>query len=327
MVLQDRHESKPERETAPHIQRQVVPKMNNPRRNLLQTLEYPRAGTDPSEIFFEKEKVIGTPVKVLRTGQSEADGGWQITEIYYRSPARSIKQAYVKVLKPNRDDARRGLQKIIPLRSLEEINPEIKLLSFESEKDYVLYEDREHGFKIGLIIDIDREEETLLIMLGPDGDDITAPLDRIKMTDVIDKSTDPLKLEKTFHEKVKKHGGGTSAPEARHAKRRVGERKNLIYYLKVTDTKSSQPIGHAVDISNQGFMLTAGKSIDPQVVFQLRLLLPTEMNGSWHFGFSAVSRWCQPDENPDYYNVGFQFAEITPAGARIISQLIESYCF
>jgi len=260
----------------------------------LKTLEYPRAGTDPSELLFETGKVIGTSVKVMRTGQTEADVGWHIAEIYYKSAKKNRKQTYVKVLKPGRDRSRKGLQKILPLQSLEKINPEIRLLLYESEKDYVLYEDKEHGFKIGLIID---------------------------------KSTDPRKLEKTFHGEVKKRKAGAPVPEAVQPKQRVGERKNLIYYLKVTDTESGLPIGHAVDISKRGFMLTASTPIEPQVGFQLRLLLPTEMKGSWHLGFSATSRWCQPDENPDYYNVGFQFNAITPDGAKIIGQLIEDYCF
>ncbi len=301
--------------------------MKKSKRELLQTLEYPRAGTDPSELLFETGKVIGTSVKVMRTGQAEAEVGWHISEIYYKSADKNRKQTYVKVIKPGRDNTRKGLQKILPLQSLEKINPEIRLLLYESEKDYVLYEDKEHGFKIGLILDVDPEEETLLIMLGPEGDDITAPLDRIKMADIIDKSTDPRKLEKTFHSEVKKRKVGAPVPEARQPKQRVGERKNLIYYLKVTDTESGLPIGHSVDISKRGFMLTASNPIEPQVRFQLRLLLPTEMKGSWHLDFSAMSRWCQPDENPDYYNVGFQFNAITPDGAKIIGQLIEDYCF
>lgn len=301
--------------------------MKNFERDLLKTLEYPRAGTDPSELFFEKGKVIGTPVRVMRTGQVEPDEGWHITEILYKSSDRNVKQTYLKVLKPSREDTGRGLQKILPLQNMEELNPQIKLLLYESEKDYVLYEDKEHGFKIGLIVDIDPEEETLLIMLGPEGDDITAPLDRIKVSDIIDKSSDPLKLEKTFHDEVKKRRVGEPVPEARHSKKRVGERKNLIYYLKVTDTKSNLPIGHAVDISNHGFMLTASNSIEPQVLFQFQMLLPTEMQGSRQFNFSAVSRWCQPDENPDYYNMGFQFSEVTLEGAKIMGQLIENYCF
>jgi len=302
-------------------------KMKNSQSELLKTWDYPIAGTDPSELFFEKGKVIGVPVKVMRTGQAEPDEGWHIAEIHYKAAGKDKKQTYVKVLKPSPEDNSRGLQKVLPLKSLETLNPQIKLLLYESEKDYVLYEDSEHGFKIGLIIDIDLEEDTLLIMLGPEGEDITAPLDRIKAADVIDKSTDPRKLEETFHAEVKKRLAAAPDSEGRQPHRRVGERKNLIYYLKVTDTKPNQPIGHAVDISDHGFMLTAGMPIEPNVLFQLKLLLPAEMHGSWHLDFSATSRWCRADENPGFYSVGFQFSDMTPEGAGIIGKLIEKYCF
>jgi len=301
--------------------------MKNSESALLKTWDYPIAGTDPSELFFEKGKVIGTPVKVMRTGQAEPDDGWHIAEIHYKAAGKNKKQTYVKVLKPSREDNSRGLQKVLPLKSLETLNPEIKLLLYESEKDYVLYADKEHGFKIGLIIDIDLQEDTLLIMLGPEGDDITAPLERIKAADVIDKHTNPRKLEETFHAEVKKRRTGVSESETTQSQRRVGERKNLIYYLKVSDTQSNTPIGHAVDISNHGFMLTAATPIEPKELFQLKVLLPAEMNGSWHLEFAATSRWCRPDENPDYYNVGFQFTDITPESAKIIGKLIENYCF
>ena len=301
--------------------------MKNSRRDLLTTLEYPRAGTDPSELLFQKGKVIGTPVRVMRTGRAEPDDGWHIAEIHYKSLENNQMQTFVKVLKPGRADTGRGLQKVLPLENLEKLNPEIRLLLYESDKDYVLYEDREHGFKIGLIIDIDLEEETLLIMLGPEGDDITAPLDRIKMADIIDKSTDPRKLEKTFHDEVARRRTGARAPEARQAKTRVGERKNLIYYLKVTDTESRQPTSHAVDISPHGFMLITGSAIEPETLFQLRLFLPTDILGHLSIDFSAISRWCQPDENPDFYNVGFQFVEISPESSEIIGRLVEDYCF
>jgi len=199
--------------------------MQNSESELLKTWDYPLAGTDPSELYFEKGKVIGTPVRVMRTGQAEPDAGWYIAEIHHKSSGKNRTQTFVKVQKPSGADNSRGLQKILPLQSLETLNPEIKLLLYESEKDYVLYEDKEHGFKIGLIIDIDLQEDTLLIMLGPEGEDITAPLDRIKAADVIDKNTDPRKLEETFHAEVKKRRAAARDPQTRQSQRRVGGKK------------------------------------------------------------------------------------------------------
>ncbi len=74
-------------------------------------------------------------------------------------------------------------------------------------------------------------------------------------------------------------------------------------------------------------MLTAGESIAPETIFSLKLFLPREIQGSRYFEFSAVSRWCRPDENPDYHNVGFQFLNFPGTGQQVIGELIDKYCF
>ncbi|MFC1813707.1 PilZ domain-containing protein [Thermodesulfobacteriota bacterium] len=301
--------------------------MENDKPEFLKTIEIPKAGTEPSELVYERRKVIGTPVKVMRTGKDEPDEGWHIAEVYFKKDKGKIDPPLVKVRKPDKEAPEMGLQKLVPLQILEKINPEIKFLIFERDKDYVLYEDEDHSFKIGLIIDINLEEESLLVMLGSEGDDITAPLGRIKIASIIDKSNDPKQLEKVFQDEAKKRRDASPDLELKPSKKRISERKNLVYYLKVTDTVTNQPMGHAVDISNQGFMLIVSKPIEPESLFQLQMFLPEEIQGSRSFEFSAMSRWCQKDENPDYYNVGFQFATVSTEGAQFINRLIEKYCF
>jgi hypothetical protein len=301
--------------------------MKNDKPEFLKTTEIPKAGIESAELVYERKKVIGTPVKVMRTGKEEPDEGWHIAEVYFQNAKEKIDQPLVKVRKPDKAAPEMGLQKLVPLQILEKINPEIKFLIFERNKDYVLYEDEDHSFKIGLIIDINLEEESLLVMLGPEGDDITAPLDRIKIARLIDKSNNPKQLEKVFQDEVKKRRNASPDLELKPSKKRINERKNLVYYLKVNDTEANQPMGHAVNISNQGVMLIVSKPIEPESLFQLQIFLPEEIQGSRSFEFSAMSRWCQQDEDPDFYNVGFQFANISTEGVQLINRLIEEYCF
>lgn len=110
-------------------------------------------------------------------------------------------------------------------------------------------------------------------------------------------------------------------------KTRISERKNLVYYLKITDTVTNKPTGHAVDISKQGFMLITGKPIESESLFQFRMFLPEEIQGGRYFEFSAMSRWCRQDENPEYYIAGFQFTDLSSEGIQIVNHLIEKYCF
>ena len=301
--------------------------MTKARKEFLKTIEYPPAESEPSDLVFERGKVIGAPVKVMRTGRDKPDSGWHIVEVYFKNSRENLNQTLVKVNKAARSDSEKGLQKIVPLKSLEKINPEIRFLLFESDRDYVLYEDREQCFKIGLVIDVSLEEESLLVMLSPGGEDITAPLDRIKRSCIIDKSSDPKVLERVFQEEIKKRTRTASEFDGDSSSKRSTERKNLVYYLQVTNRDTEQTIGHAVNISSHGFMLTAGDPIAPNTPLHLKLFLPKEIQGSRYFEFSATSRWCRLDENPDYHNTGFQFKQLSTVGEKVIRDLIDKYCF
>ena len=293
----------------------------------LKTTEIPTAETEPTELVYERKKVIGRPVKVMRTGRDEPDEGWHIAQIYYRKDKDNIHRPLVSVRKPDKNESNKGLEKLVSLQILEKINPEIKFLIFERDKDYVLYGDKKHSFRIGLIIDINLEEESLLVMLAPEGDGITAPVDRIKTANIIAKSNEPRQLEKIFQDEVKNRKNDSPELNFKTSKKRIVERKNLVYYLKVTDIETNQAIGHAVNISNHGFMLIINKPIQTETHFQLKMLLPQEMQGNRFFEFSAMTRWCQKDENPDFYNIGFQFANVSAEGVQLINWLVDKYCF
>ena len=301
--------------------------MTRMKSEFLETIEYPPAEAEPSDLVFERGKVVGTPVRVMRTGQPKPDEGWHIAEIYFKNARGESNRTLVKVRKPAGEGTRKRLQKIVSLRSLEKLNPEIRFLLFESDRDYVLYEDGEHCFKIGLVIDASLKEDSLLVMLSPGGEDVTAPLDRITLASIIDKNKDPRKLEKIFQEEIKKRTSTAPGFESSKAGKRGVERKNLIYYLQVTDLETGKLLGYAVDISNRGFMLTSGDSITPETAFNLKLFLPKEIQGSRYFEFSATSRWCREDETPDYYNIGFQFLSVSETGETVIRYLIDKYCF
>ena len=170
--------------------------MPDSKNDFFKTAEYPRAGAEPSSLVYKKSKIIGTEVKVMRTGQAEPDLGWHIAKVYYRDAKKKVNKTLVKVRKANDLGPQKGLQKIVPLELLERINPEIKLLIFETDKDYVLYKDKNQNYKIGLVTDIDFEEEYLTVLLDEGGDDITASQDRVALANIVDKNDSPKQLEK-----------------------------------------------------------------------------------------------------------------------------------
>jgi hypothetical protein len=108
---------------------------------------------------------------------------------------------------------------------------------------------------------------------------------------------------------------------------RTVERKHLIYYLKVTDRETNQAIGHAVNISNEGLMLISEEPIKAESTFQLQMFLPEEIQGSRYYDFAVTSKWCQKDENPDFYNIGFELNNVSTECIQVIKRLIDKFCF
>jgi len=105
------------------------------------------------------------------------------------------------------------------------------------------------------------------------------------------------------------------------------KRRHLIYYLRVFEKKADQLIGHMVDISSGGMMLISEDPIKTGMVFDLRMVLPVELEGSREITFSAESMWCRADENPDFYNTGFQWINPSSEHIKTIDHLVQKFCF
>jgi len=110
-------------------------------------------------------------------------------------------------------------------------------------------------------------------------------------------------------------------------KERQSDRKALKVYLKVMDTKTGDLLGHTVDITEKGVMLTCEGPIEAGVGFDLQLELPAEIEGLREIHFSARSMWSTKDSETDFYNTGFEFSGLSERDSRIIDEVIKKYCF
>lgn len=110
-------------------------------------------------------------------------------------------------------------------------------------------------------------------------------------------------------------------------KKRQSDRKALKVYLKVVDTKTGDLLGHAVDITEKGIMLTREEPIEAGLGFDLQLELPAEIEGIREIHFSARSMWSTKDSETDFYNTGFEFSGLSERDSRIIDTVIKKYCF
>ncbi|MDF1593924.1 MAG: PilZ domain-containing protein [Desulfobacterales bacterium] len=110
-------------------------------------------------------------------------------------------------------------------------------------------------------------------------------------------------------------------------KKRQSDRKALKVYLKVVDTKTGDLLGHAVDITEKGIMLTCEEPIEAGLGFDLQLELPAEIEGIREIHFSARSMWSAKDSETDFYNTGFEFSGLSERDGRIIDTVTKKYCF
>ena len=109
--------------------------------------------------------------------------------------------------------------------------------------------------------------------------------------------------------------------------KRRSERKDLKVFLKVLDEGTGELFGYMVDVTNEGIMLTSEQPIEIETDFQLKMILPAEIEGKNELSFSAKSKWSEKDSESDFYNTGFQYIELSPDDMRIVEQLIKNYCF
>ena len=116
-----------------------------------------------------------------------------------------------------------------------------------------------------------------------------------------------------------------SKEHPRTTENRTGERCRLVFYLRLFDQKSSDIIGHLIDISTAGLMLVSTRPIEKDKIFEVRLILPKEVAGRTELQLKIRCVWCRPDPIPDFHIAGFQFVEIDLEQKKLIDALLEEF--
>jgi len=107
--------------------------------------------------------------------------------------------------------------------------------------------------------------------------------------------------------------------------RRRLKRKYLAFFTRVIDCETGQLVGNLDNVSPEGAMLIGKHPIQQDKDFQLRMDVSEHFFGKEHLRFRARSVWCQPDLDPSFYNIGFQFLEIASEDIKIIEQIMAEY--
>lgn len=110
--------------------------------------------------------------------------------------------------------------------------------------------------------------------------------------------------------------------------RRKQERKSLVAYTQVFDLYGGNLLGYLGDLTASGAMIISEKPMKPNLEITLAIELP-ELPNIRAVRMSLTSRvaWCQQDLSPQYFNIGFEFKEVSAEQKKLIDSIIENYQF
>lgn len=107
---------------------------------------------------------------------------------------------------------------------------------------------------------------------------------------------------------------------------RSKSRKSFFYYMRLTNARTQEIVGHLSDISSGGFKLDAEQHIPQNTTLEFQLALPPEIASKSFIAFQACSKWCQSDPiEPLVYNVGFQITRMSNADRHIFESIVDQY--
>ena len=97
-------------------------------------------------------------------------------------------------------------------------------------------------------------------------------------------------------------------------------------FFRIVNEETGEQLGNLVDITVDGLRMVGSAPVNPDAIYYLKLVLPTEIEGVREVTLSAISRWCNQDTNPEFYNAGFEFRNVSMKNIKVIRQLIEKFC-
>ena len=111
--------------------------------------------------------------------------------------------------------------------------------------------------------------------------------------------------------------------------RRKETRRRLTTFTKVYDLHPRLLLGYLGDLTLRGAMVIGRNltTINKETVLEIEF--PSELPSVPVLRIEIPVRiaWCRPDENPQYFNIGVEFTEVTDENAELFQQILERYHF
>ena len=111
---------------------------------------------------------------------------------------------------------------------------------------------------------------------------------------------------------------------------RKEERKNLMAFTLVFGLHPKTLLGYIEDLTVRGAMVIGEKPVEIDKQMTLLIELPGDVPESTAPRITIPARvaWCRQDsDSPHYYNIGFEFIELSPEHSAVITAILKKYRF
>jgi len=111
---------------------------------------------------------------------------------------------------------------------------------------------------------------------------------------------------------------------------RQESRKKLMAFTPVYELKHKVLLGYINDLTLKGAMVSGQKALEVNWSMTIGIEFPEAppTMAATRIVLPARVAWCrQDDESPQYFNIGFEFTEVSPENLKIIEAVLERYQF
>jgi hypothetical protein len=121
----------------------------------------------------------------------------------------------------------------------------------------------------------------------------------------------------------------TEYEERRMSNRRKETRRRFTAFTPVYDLHPRVLLGYLGDLSLLGALVIGTNLTTIKKETELEIQFPGEILDLPVLPVKIPARiaWCRPDENPQYFNIGVEFTEMTPEHEELFQQILVRYHF
>jgi len=111
--------------------------------------------------------------------------------------------------------------------------------------------------------------------------------------------------------------------------RRRESRRKLTVFTPVYERNPRLLLGYVGDITLKGMLIIGRTPIPVNKTTILEIDFPGELPNSSGLKTTIPARvaWCRKDENPEYYDIGIEFTEVTAEQVELFQKTLERYHF